>query len=76
MLEAMVCRKQEESAPGRRRRAGEILQQLDDEMPDEEVLYDLAELFKVFGGLHTDQDFIRAVPIRAVRGGISPSFCG
>ena len=48
MLEAMVCRnrrKRPREAPQSR----EILQQLDDEMPDEEVLYDLAELFKVFG---------------------------
>lgn len=28
---------------------GEVLQSVSEEMPEEEVLYDLAELFKVFG---------------------------
>ena len=40
---------EQEKAPREAPQSREILQQLDDEMPDEEVLYDLAELFKVFG---------------------------
>lgn len=40
---------EQEKAPRETPQSREILQQLDDEMPDEEVLYDLAELFKVFG---------------------------
>ena len=29
--------------------AGELLSKIEDDMPDEEMLYDLAELYKVFG---------------------------
>ena len=39
----------------------EAVEQVLDEMPDDETLYDLAELFKVFWRLHPDQDSVRAV---------------
>ena len=31
---------------------------LQNDLPDDEILYDLAELFRVFGGFHPHQNFV------------------
>lgn len=36
----------------------DIVNQVRDKMPQEESLYDLAELFKVFGRFNTNQDIM------------------
>ncbi len=38
----------------------EIVQQVNQVMPQEETLFDLAELFKVFGEFYTHQNSLRA----------------
>ncbi len=43
-----------------------VIAQVQEEMPEEEILYDLAELFKVFGRFYQNQNFICIVSIRNV----------
>lgn len=39
----------------------ELVDKVNREMPDEEILYDLAELFKNFWGFHPYQNFVCSV---------------
>ena len=43
-----------------------VIEQVQEEMPEEEILYDLAELFKVFWRFYQNQNSVRVVSVRNV----------